>query len=65
MYTIRSERQLVEQLGYNLMFRWFVGLGVDDKVWDRTTFCANRDRILDKGLLRIFFDKVVHFSALA
>lgn len=62
MYTIRSERQLVEQLDYNLMFRWFVGLGVDDKVWDRTTFCANRDRILDEGLLRIFFDKVVHFA---
>mgnify|MGYP000945009951 FL=1 len=56
MYSIRSERQLVEQLDYNLLYRWFVGLGVDDKIWDRTTFCANRDRLLNDDVLRIFFD---------
>ena len=61
-YSIRSERQLVEQLDYNLLYRWFVGLGVDDKIWDRTTFCANRDRLLNDDVLRIFFDKVVHFA---
>ena len=61
MYSIRSERQLVEQLDYNLMYRWVVGLGVDDPIWDRTTFCANRDRLLNEDVLRVFFDKVVHF----
>ena len=46
-YTIRSERQLMEQLDFNLLFRWFVGLGVDDPVWDATVFCKNRDRLLE------------------
>src|SRR5947199_9227370 len=46
-YTVRSERQLMEQLDYNLLFRWFVGLSADDPVWDATTFCKNRDRLLD------------------
>jgi len=59
LYTIRSERQLVEQLDYNLLFRWFVGLGIDDPVWDRTVFCANRDRLLSKTLAREFFDRVL------
>ena len=44
LYTIRSERQLMEQLDYNLLFRWFVGLGMDDRVWSPTTFTKNRDR---------------------
>src|ERR1700755_903712 len=43
-YTVRSERQLIEQLDYNLLFRWFVGLSADDPVWDATVFCKNRDR---------------------
>ena len=43
LYTIRSERQLVEQLQYNLLFQWFVGLSLDDAVWDATTFSKNRD----------------------
>jgi transposase len=43
-YTIRSERQLMEQLNYNLLFRWFVGLSVDDPVWVPTVFSKNRDR---------------------
>jgi len=45
-YTIRSERQLMEQLDYNMLYRWFVGLGMDDRVWDASTFCKNRDRLL-------------------
>jgi transposase len=45
-YSIRSERQLVERLDFDLLFRWFVGLGVDDPVWDATTFTKNRDRLL-------------------
>ena len=46
-YSIRSERQLMEQLDFNLLFRWFVGLGLDDGVWDATVFCKNRDRLLE------------------
>jgi len=46
-YTIRSERQLMEQLNYNLLYRWFVGLGVDDAVWVPTVFTKNRDRLLE------------------
>ena len=45
-YTIRSERQLTEQIDYNLLFRWFVGFSMDDKVWDHSTFTKNRDRLL-------------------
>jgi transposase len=54
-YSIRSERLLMEQLDYNLLFRWFVGLGVDDEVWDASVFAKNRDRLVDhevgRGLL--------------
>src|SRR5262245_23803659 len=46
-YTIRSERQLMEQLDYNLLYRWFVGLGVDEPVWVPTVFTKNRDRLLE------------------
>lgn len=46
-YSIRSERQLMEQLDFNLLFRWFVGLAMDDVVWDATVFCKNRDRLLE------------------
>ena len=46
-YSIRSERQLMEQLDFNLLFRWFVGLGMDEKVWDASSFCKNRDRFLE------------------
>ena len=48
-YTIRSERQLVERIEFDLLFRWFVGLGVDDPVWDATSFSKNRDRLLAGG----------------
>ena len=46
-YSIRSEALLMEQLDYNLLFRWFVGLNMDDPVWDPTTFTKNRDRLLE------------------
>ena len=46
-YSVRSERQLMEQLDYNLMFRWFVGLSMDAPIWDVTVFTTNRDRLLD------------------
>ncbi len=46
-YTVRSERQLMEQLDFNILFRWFVGLGMDDLIWDASTFCKNRDRLLE------------------
>lgn len=58
LYTIRSERMLMEQLEYNLLFRWFVGLGMDDQVWDATTFTKNRDRLLAGDIARLFFEQV-------
>jgi transposase len=51
-YSLRSERQLVERIEYDLLFRWFVGLGVDDPVWDATTFTKNRDRLLEGAVAR-------------
>ena len=59
LYTIRSERQLMEQIEYNLLFRWFVGLGMDDPVWAPTTFTKNRDRLLDGDVAAAFFDAVL------
>jgi len=50
LYSVRSERLLMEQLAYNLLFRWFVGLGIDDPIWDPSTFSKNRDRLLDATL---------------
>jgi transposase len=59
LYTIRSERQLMEQLDYNLLFRWFVGLGMDDAVWSPTTFTKNRDRLLEGDIAAAFFEAVL------
>ena len=59
-YTVRSERQLMEQLDYNLLFRWFVGLSTDDPVWDATVFCKNRDRLLDGDIARRFMTTVLN-----
>ena len=54
-YTIRSERQLMEQIDYNLLFRWFVRFSMDDKVWNHSVFSKNRDRLLEgEGSLRFF-----------
>jgi len=47
LYSVRSERMLMEQLDYNLLFRWFVGLNMDDAIWDVTVFTKNRERLLD------------------
>ena len=59
LYSIRSERQLIEQLDYNLLFRWFVGLSMDDPVWDPTVFTKNRERLLRGDIARAFFDRVL------
>ena len=59
LYTIRSERQLMEQLDYNLLYRWFVGLTSDDAVWVPTVFTKNRDRLLDGNLAEAFFNQVL------
>jgi transposase len=53
-FTVRSERQLMEQIVYNLLFRWFVGLSIDDAVWDASTFSKNRDRLLEADVAREF-----------
>jgi transposase len=58
-YSIRSERQLMEQLDYNLLFRWFVGLGVDDAVWDHSTFSKNRERLLVADVAAKFLEAVL------
>jgi transposase len=59
LYSIRSERQLMEQIDYNLLFRWFVGLGIDDAVWVPTTFSKNRDRLLEGDVATAFLAAVV------
>jgi transposase len=58
LYTIRSERLLMEELDYSVLFRWFVGLGMDDPVWDATTFTKNRDRLLAGDVAEAFFQEV-------
>jgi transposase len=58
-FSIRSERQLVEQLNYNMMFRWFVGLNLDDDIWNATTFTKNRDRLLEGEIAERFFSEVL------
>src|SRR6202047_5628896 len=59
LYAIRSERLLMEQLDYNLLFRWFVGLAMDEPVWTPTVFTKNRDRLLNQEIARSFFRRVV------
>jgi transposase len=59
LYTVRSERLLIEQLQYNLLFRWFVGLGMDEPVWHPTVFTKNRDRLLAGDVAAQFFDAVL------
>jgi transposase len=58
-FSVRSERQLVEQLEYNMMFRWFVGLNLDDDVWNHSTFTKNRDRLLEGEIAQRFFEEVL------
>lgn len=65
LYSIRSERLLVEQLEYNLLFRWFVGLSVDEAVWDHSTFSKNRDRLLEADIARELFEAIVEQARMA
>jgi transposase len=62
LYSVRSERMLMEQLEYNLLFRWFVGLNMDDVVWDATTFSKNRDRLLRGEIAEEFFAAVLELA---
>jgi transposase len=59
LYSVRSERLLMEEMDYNLLFRWFVGLNADDEVWDATTFTKNRDRLLQADVAKLFLAQVV------
>jgi len=59
LYTIRSERMLMEQLDYNMLFRWFVGLNTDDPIWDPTVFTKNRQRLLEGKIAQAFFKEVL------
>lgn len=59
LFSIRSERQLVEQIDFNLLYRWFVGLTMDDEVWGHSTFSANRNRLLNERISRMFFASVL------
>ena len=59
LYTMRSECMLIEQLDYNILFRWFVGLNLDEEVWDVTVFTKNRDRLLEADVAKEFFGLVV------
>ena len=58
-YSIRSERQLMERLEFDLLFRWFVGMGVDDAVWDHSVFSKNRDRLLEGAIAAKFMKAVL------
>jgi transposase len=59
LYSSRSERLLMEELDYSVLYRWFVGLSLDDRVWDATTFTKNRDRLLDGDIADAFFTEVL------
>ena len=59
LYSVRSERLLMEELDYSVLFRWFVGLSMDDPIWDATTFTKNRDRLLNGDVADAFFAEVL------
>src|SRR5450755_190652 len=59
LYSIRSERLLMEEIDYSMLFRWFVGLNLDEEVWDPTTFTKNRDRLLEADVAKEFLAHVV------
>lgn len=65
LFSVRSERQLMEQISYNLLFRWFIGLSIDDVVWDHSTFSKNRDRLLDHDVIPALFGEVVELARTA
>ena len=59
LYTVRSERLLMEQWNYNLLFRWFVGMGMDEVVWNHAVFSKNRERLLNEEVAEVFFQRVL------
>ncbi len=59
LFSIRSERALIEHLDFNMLFRWLVGLSQDEQVWDHLSFSANRDRLLKESVMREVFGGVV------
>src|SRR5919112_4658994 len=59
LYTVRSERLLMEEIDYSVLYRWFVGLNMDDPIWSPTTFSKNRDRLLESDIAGAFFDAVL------
>jgi transposase len=61
-YSVRSERMLMEQMRYNLLFRWFVGLAIEDAVWDHSVFSKNRDRLLEHEVVEAFFTEVMSLA---
>jgi len=61
-YSVRSERQICEQLRYNLLFRWFVGVAIDDPVWDHSVFSKNRDRLLEHAVVEAFFTEIMRLA---
>ena len=63
LYSIRSERLLMEEIDYSVLFRWFVGLNLDEEVWDATTFTKNRDRLLEAEVAKQFLAQVVEQAA--
>jgi transposase len=62
LYSVRSERQLVEQINYNLLFRWFVGLAIEDSVWNHSVFSKNRDRLIDNDAVLELFNATVDMA---
>ena len=65
LYSVRSERLLMEEIDYSILFRWFVGLNLDEKVWDATSFTKNRDRLLEAAVAKEFLAQVVERARLA
>ena len=62
LFSVRSERQLMEQIRYNLLYRWFIGLAIDDAVWDHSVFSKNRDRLLEHAVVERFFTEVMQVA---
>src|SRR6201997_4564442 len=65
LYSVRSERLLMEEIDYSILFRWFVGLNLDEKVWDATSFTKNRDRLLEAAVAKEFLAQVVERARMA
>ena len=62
LFSIRSERQLVQHIEYNLLYRWFVGMNIDESVWNHSTFSANRDRLFSEAMTQRFFAQVLRIA---